>query len=141
MLVKIVEKDDENYRINDLVDELKKNSKIDETGAIFTFEGFLRGKEVKNMMLTTPNKVETEKKLIKMVKDVEKDHNVYEIATVHYIGKFYTGDTLFLLAVLGSHREETLKAMEDAIEKIKYGLEFKKEEVSDDGTKIILAGG
>lgn len=76
-----------------------------------------------------------------MVKDIEKNHDVYEIATIHYIGKFYTGDTLFLLAVLGSHREETLEAMKDAIEKIKYDLEFKKEEVSDNGTKIILAGG
>lgn len=61
MLVKIVEKDDEHYKINDLVDELKKNIRIDETGAIFTFEGFVRGKEVKNIILTTPNKEKTEK--------------------------------------------------------------------------------
>ncbi|MDR1820189.1 MAG: molybdenum cofactor biosynthesis protein MoaE [Methanobrevibacter sp.] len=141
MIVKIVEKDDEVYEISDLVGELKKNSKIDESGAIFTFEGFVRGKEIKHIVLSTPNKKETEKKLVSMIKAIEEKYGVYEIATVHYIGKFYTGDTLFILAVLGSHRGETLKAMKDAIEKIKYQLEFKKEEVSDNGTKTILAGG
>jgi molybdopterin synthase catalytic subunit len=141
MLIKIVEKDDEDYKIGDLVGELKKNSKIDESGAIFTFEGFVRGKEIKHIILNSPDKKKTEKKLIDMVKDIKEKYNIYEIAAVHYIGKFYTGDTLFLIAVLGSHREETLEAMKDAIEKIKYELEFKKEEVSNDGTKIILAGG
>jgi molybdopterin synthase catalytic subunit len=141
MIVKIVEKDDEVYEISDLVGELKKNSKIDESGAIFTFEGFVRGKEIKHIVLSTPNKKKTEEKLVSMIKAIEEKYDVYEISTVHYIGKFYTGDTLFILAVLGSHRGETLEAMNDAIEKIKYQLEFKKEEVSDNGTKIILAGG
>ncbi|MDR2623581.1 MAG: molybdenum cofactor biosynthesis protein MoaE [Methanobrevibacter sp.] len=141
MLVKIVERDEEQYKINDLVGELKKNSIIDESGAIFTFEGFVRGREVKHMILTTPNREETERKLIKMVRDIEEKYDVHEISAVHYIGKFYTGDTLFLLGVLGSHREETLEAMKETIEKIKYELDFKKEEVSDNGTRIILAGG
>ncbi len=43
MLIKIIEKDDEYYKIGDLVDSLKKSRKVDESGAIFTFEGFVRG--------------------------------------------------------------------------------------------------
>jgi molybdopterin synthase catalytic subunit len=145
MLVKIIEKDDEYFKISDLVDNLKKNEKIDESGAIFTFEGFVRGKEnnheIKDLTLTLPDKEKTEKELIEAVKDIENKHGVYEIAIVHYIGKFYTGDTLFLVAVLGSHRGKTLEALTDTIEKVKYSFDFKKEEVSDSGTKVILAGG
>jgi molybdopterin synthase catalytic subunit len=145
MLLKIIEKDDEFYNISDLVDTLKKNKKIDESGAIFTFEGFVRGKEdnqeTKDLTLTLPNKEKTEKELIKAIKDIEEEYGVYEIAAVHYIGRFFTGDTLFLVAVLGSHREKTLKALSATIEKIKYGFDFKKEEVSNTGTKTILAGG
>ncbi|MDR2873570.1 MAG: molybdenum cofactor biosynthesis protein MoaE [Methanobrevibacter sp.] len=145
MLVKIVEKDEEYYKINDLVDTLKKNEKIDESGAMFTFEGFVRGKEddqeIKDLTLTLPDKEKTEKELIEAIKDIEEKYCVYEIATVHYIGKFFTGDTLFLVGVLGSHRDKTLKALSAAIEKIKYGFDFKKEEVSNTGTRVILAGG
>ena len=49
--------------------------------------------------------------------------------------------TLFLVAVLGNHRGESLKALTEVIEKVKFDVEFKKEEISKQGTKTILAGG
>ncbi|WP_404806484.1 molybdenum cofactor biosynthesis protein MoaE, partial [Methanobrevibacter smithii] len=67
--------------------------------------------------------------------------NVFEISVIHYIGEFYTGDSLFLVAVLGGHRGESLDALKEVIEKVKYDVEFKKEEISDNGSKTILAGG
>ena len=48
---------------------------------------------------------------------------------------------LFLVAVLGAHRAETLDALKEVIETVKYEVEFKKEEISEEGTKTILAGG
>ena len=145
MIVKIIEKDDEYYKIADLVDSLKKSVKIDESGAIFTFEGFVRGKEenldVDKLILTTPDIEKTEKELKLIAESVKSKFGVYEIAIVHYIGEFYTGDTLFLAAVLGPHRNETLDALKDVIERTKFDLEFKKEEISNTGTKIIMAGG
>jgi molybdopterin synthase catalytic subunit len=145
MVVKIVEKDDEYYQIADLVGKIKKSRKVDEAGAIFTFEGFVRGKEedltVKQLILTTPDKEKTEKELLEIVDEVKEKYGVYEIAVVHYIGEFYTGDTLFLVAVLGPHRNETLDALKETIERTKYDLDYKKGEISNEGTKIILAGG
>jgi molybdopterin synthase catalytic subunit len=145
MVIKIVEKDDEYIKISDLVESLKKNKKIDESGAIFTFEGFVRGKEedltVKSLTLTTPNKQKTEEELKVIAKEIKNKFGIFEIAIIHYIGEFYTGDTLFLVAVLGPHRNETLDALKEAIERTKYDLDFKKEEVSNTGTKVILAGG
>ena len=68
-------------------------------------------------------------------------YNVHEISVIHYIGEFYTGDLLFLVAVLGAHRGETLDALKEVIETVKYDVEFKKEEISEEGTRTILAGG
>lgn len=145
MIVKIIEKDDEYYNIGDLVDSLKKSTRIDESGAIFTFEGIVRGKEedldVKKLILTTPDKEKTENELKLISESVKSKFGIYEVAIVHYIGEFYTGDTLFLAAVLGPHRNETLDALKDVIERTKFDLEFKKEEISNTGTKIIMAGG
>jgi len=145
MIVKIVEKDDEYYKIADLVELLKKSNKIDESGAIFTFEGFVRGNEegliVDKLILTTPDKEKTENELKLISESVKSKFKVFEVAIVHFIGEFYTGDTLFLVAVLGPHRNETLDALKDVIERTKFDLEFKKEEISNTGTKIIMAGG
>ena len=145
MIVKIVEKDDEYYKIDDLVELLKKSQRVDESGAIFTFEGIVRGKEedlnVDKLILTTPDKEKTENELKLISETVKSKFQVFEVAIVHYIGEFYTGDTLFLAAVLGPHRNETLEALKETIERTKFDLEFKKEEISDSGTKIIMAGG
>ena len=59
-----MEKDTESIKICDLMELVKDNPKIVECGAIFSFEGIVRGKEMdKNtlqMDLSTPNLEETE---------------------------------------------------------------------------------
>lgn len=145
MVVKVIEAKEDKVTIADLIDDLKKNSKIDYSGAIFTFEGFVRGKEenfnLEKLILTTPDKDKTKKDIEKIVENAKIKYNVHEISVVHYIGEFYTGDSLFLVAVLGAHRAETLDALKEVIESVKFDVEFKKEEISNEGTKTILAGG
>ena len=130
MTVRIIEAKEDKISTSDLVDDLKKSRKIDYSGAIYTFEGFVRGKEenmdLEKLVLTLPDKE-------KAIAEIE--------SIVHYIGEFYTGDSLFLVAVLGAHRNESLKALTEVIEKVKYDVEFKKEEISKQGKRIILAGG
>ena len=82
-----------------------------------------------------------ESEIESIIETVKIKYNVFEISVVHYIGEFYTGDSLFLVAVLGAHRNESLKALTEVIEKVKYDVEFKKEEISKQGKRIILAGG
>lgn len=146
MLVKIIEKSNEkDYEISDLIEHLKNNVNIDRCGAIFSFEGFVRANEenktVERMELTTPNIEKTENELKELVTNALKKYKIEEIAVVHYVGNFYIGDPLFLVAVMGHHRGDTLKALSEVIEKTKFELEFKKEEISNQGTKTILAGG
>ena len=145
MIVKVIEAKEDKITIPNLLKDLKKNTKIDYCGAIFTFEGIVRGKEenmdLEKLILTTPDKEATKKEIEKIVENVKIKYNVVEISVVHYIGEFYTGDSLFLVAVLGNHRDETLNALKEVIEKVKYDVEFEKEEISKQGTKTILAGG
>lgn len=46
-----------------------------------------------------------------------------------------------MAVVAGSHRGETQKALNEIIERVKYELDFKKEEYTDGGTNIIMSGG
>lgn len=145
MVVRVIEVKEDKVTIPDLLKDLKKNTKIDYCGAIFTFEGIVRGKEenmdLEKLILTTPDKETTKKEIEAIVENAKIKYNVAEISVVHYIGEFYTGDSLFLVAVLGGHRGETLDALKEVIEKVKFDVEFKKEEISKQGTKTILAGG
>ena len=145
MVVRVIEAKEDKVTTADLIEELKKNTKIDYSGAIFTFEGFVRGKEenmnLEKLILTTPDKAKTQKEIEKIVENAKIKYNVFEISVIHYIGEFYTGDMLFLVAVLGNHRGETLDALKEVIESVKFDVEFKKEEISKEGTKTILAGG
>jgi len=144
MTIKVIEAKEDKITTADLINEIKKSQKIDYSGAIFTFEGIVRGKEenmnLKKLILTTPDKNKTQKEIEKIVENTKIKYNVHEISVIHYVGEFYTGDMLFLVAVLGAHRKETLDALKEVIESVKYNVEFKKEEISDEGTKTILAG-
>ncbi len=143
--VKIIKKDEETVTLCDLINQVKKNPKIDQCGAVFSFEGIVRGKEkeikVKKLILSTPNIEKTEEKLKEIIKEVKEKYGIVEIAAVHYIGEFYTGDSLLLVVAAGAHRGETLDALKESIECIKFNLEFKKEEFTDEGKNIIMSGG
>ena len=145
MVVKVIQGKEDKVTIPDLLEDLKKNPKIDYCGAIYTFEGIVRGKEenmdLEKLILSTPDKEATAKEIEEIVENAKIKYNVAEISVVHYLGEFYTGDSLFLVAVLGNHRGETLDALKEVIERVKYDVEFKKEEISKQGTKTILAGG
>lgn len=145
MVIKVIESGEKKITTADLIDEIKNSSKIDYSGAIFTFEGIVRGKEenmdLEKLILSTPDKNKTLKEIEKIVSNVKIKYNVNEISVIHYIGEFQKGDMLFLVAVLGAHREETLEALKEVIESVKYDVEFKKEEISKQGHKTILAGG
>lgn len=145
MTVKIIEKGAETIKICDLMEDIKNNPKIIECGAIFSFEGIVRGKDMDkntlNMELSTNDIKATETELKEIVNHIKHEHDVVEIAVVHYVGNFLPGEPLFLAVVAGAHRQETKAALNDVIERVKYELDFKKEEYTDDGTNIIMSGG
>jgi molybdopterin synthase catalytic subunit len=145
MISNIFNKDEADYNISKLQNAVKKNKRINECGAIFSFEGFVRGvdsgKVTRKMVLSTPDKEKSENELSDIVSDIKENTGVIDIAVVHFIGEFQVGDPLFLAVVAGAHRKETMEALNQVVERVKYELDFKKEEITDEGTNIIMSGG
>jgi len=145
IIARIIPDGEKTSTITDLTQQIKNSPSINECGAIFTFEGIVRGKETlkttDKIVLTTPSTEKTEKELEKILKEVQSEHGVKDIAVVHYLGQFKPGDSLFLVVVSGAHRHETRSALEEIIERVKYELNFKKEEIGSAGSKIIMSGG
>ena len=138
MVIKIVEKDEEYFTIGDLIEDIKKSQRVDEAGAV---RGTEENKTVDKLTLTLPDKEKGLAEIESIVETAKVKHGVFEISVIHYIGEFYTGDQLFLVVVLGPHRGETLDALTEVIERVKHEIDFKKEELSNQGTKVIMAGG
>jgi len=145
MIARIITDRQETITLNQLMEQIKESPFLKECGALFSFEGIVRGKErTKNttkLILTTFSPGKTEKELKKIMGEVQEKYELKEIGVVHYLGQFQPGDSLFLAVVAGSHRHETMAALEELIERVKFELEFKKEEESSAGTNIIMSGG
>ncbi|MDI3484543.1 MAG: molybdopterin synthase catalytic subunit [Methanobacteriaceae archaeon] len=143
MLVKITT-DKYEYKLPQLIEHIKKSPYIEETGAIFTFEGIMRKigeEEVEKLRISHENPQEAREKLEKMVKEIKKKHKVKDIALVHFLGEFHATETLFMVVVAGAHRQETLKALKEIIERTKKEIGFRKEEYTKKGSRVILSGG
>jgi molybdopterin synthase catalytic subunit len=145
MIARIIKDNRETITLENLMEKLKKSPLLEECGALFSFEGIVRGKDkAKNttkLILTTPNPEKTEEELEKIIWEVKDKYGVKEIGVVHYLGDFQPGDTLFLAVVAGAHRHESMAALKEIIERVKFELEFKKKEEGNAGTNIIMSGG
>ncbi len=145
MISRILNKDEGDYSLCKLQEAVKNNDRINECGAIYSFEGIVRGidsgKVTQKIILSTPDKVKCEEELREIITDIKNKSGVIDIAVVHYLGEFQVGDPLFLAVVAGAHRQETKKALNEVVERVKYELDFKKEELTDNGTNIIMSGG
>lgn len=145
MISRILNRDEEDYTTCKLQELVKENEGISQCGAIYSFEGFVRGVDkgqiTRKMILSTPDKDKCEKELANIITDIKDKTGVIDIAVVHFIGEFLVGDSLFLAVVAGAHRQETREALNQVVERVKYELDFKKEEITDEGTNIIMSGG
>jgi molybdopterin synthase catalytic subunit len=145
MIARIITEGQETITLYKLMEQLKESTLLEECGALFSFEGIVRGKDkAKNttkLILTTPNPEKTEEDLKKIIGEVKDKYEVKEIGVVHYLGQFQPGDSLFLAVVAGAHRQESIAALEEIIERVKFELEFKKEEEGSADTNIIMSGG
>ena len=72
MVVRVIEAKEDKVTTADLIAELKKSTKIDYSGAIFTFEGIVRGKEenmnLEKLILTPPTRKRQNRKSKRLLK-------------------------------------------------------------------------
>lgn len=145
IMARILDKGEEDYDICKLQEFVKNIPEIRHCGAIYSFEGIVRGEDsgriTHKIVLSTANKENCQKELLEIIKNIKDKYGVIGIGVIHFIGEFKVGETLFLAVVAGAHRQETQKALYEIIERVKYELDFKKEEKTDAGTNIIMSGG
>ena len=80
-IVKLVEKDEEYFTIGDLIEDIKKSRRVDEAGAIYSFEGFVRGKEenfkLDKLILSTPDKEKALEDINNIIESAKIKYNVF----------------------------------------------------------------
>ena len=145
IMAKIVDKREEDYDIGKLREIIITNEHINECGAIYSFEGIVRGLEpgkvTKKIRLSTVDKKSCQADLEKILNQIKDKFGIISIAVIHYLGEFEIGESLFIAMVAGAHRQETQKALNEVVERVKYEIDFKKEEKTEEGTNIIMSGG
>ena len=79
MVVRVIEAKEDKVTTADLIADLKKSTKVDYSGAIFTFEGIVRGKEenmnLEKLILTTPDREKTQAEIEKIVENAKIKYN------------------------------------------------------------------
>ena len=145
IMAKRVDKREEDYDIGKLREIIITNEHINECGAIYSFEGIVRGLEpgkvTKKIRLSTVDKKSCQADLEKILNQIKDKFGIISIAVIHYLGEFEIGESLFIAMVAGAHRQETQKALNEVVERVKYEIDFKKEEKTEEGTNIIMSGG
>ena len=103
MVVRVIEAKEDKVTMADLIADLKKSNKVDYSGAIFTFEGIVRGKEenmnLEKLILTTPDKEKTLKDIENIIEDAKIKFNVFEISVIHYIGILHWRQSVFSCSI------------------------------------------
>ena len=124
------------YTLNSLILKVKSNPKINETGAIGTFTGIVRGisdgKEVKALDFEKYNSV-AEEKIEDIRESLKKRDGIVDVQIHHNSGYIEAGEDIIFIVVAGSHRAQVFLALSDAIELIKKDVPIWKKEVTVDG--------
>jgi len=121
-----------------IIDEIKKNSRIDEVGAIACFIGVVRGigkngSKVKKLEFEA-HEEEANKVLNKICEEVMEKNDVIDVHVHHNIGTLNVGEDIVYVVVAGRHREEVFQALKEAVERFKKEAPIWKREHTEKGS-------
>ena len=123
MTVRVIEAKEDKVTTADLIEELKKSSKVDYSGAIFTFEGIVRGKEenmnLEKLILTTPDRDKTQAEIEKIVENAKIKYLNYFMNSLLKKKIFRTSAILYEFLELN---DSDFKKYKDLLGKYKYDL-------------------
>lgn len=126
----IVSKND--FSVDDVLSKIRTN----ETGAIVSFVGVVRGVEKGRKLVRMEIEAYeemAEKELIKLKDHAMKDFDVQEIVIWHRVGTLFPGDNIVLIAVASAHRKDAFAAAQFLIDELKKVVPLWKKEVYEDG--------
>ena len=124
------------FTVQDTIDNIKKDPKYQQAGAIGLFIGVVRGEtfheqKVEKLQLEAYEE-RANQVLGKICDDLTEKPGIVNVQIHHLLGEFKVGDDLVYVAVAGSHRTEVFSVLREAVERYKREAPiFKKERVVD----------
>lgn len=121
----------------DIIKSIKRNPKIRESGAIFTFTGIVRktsedGKPVKGLKIDAYDEL-ANKTINKICTETKKKTGIIDVKIIHLKGEFDISDDLVYVVVASAHRQEGFEALRTAVERYKKEVSVWKRENFIDG--------
>jgi len=135
--VKIVRKNE--FKLQELIEGLKKNPKAFECGAIACFMGIVRGigkngSRVQKLFYEAWEE-EATKILTKIREEILKENkNVIDLLIYHVIDELQPGDETVFIAAIGKHRHDAINAVSKTIEEVKTKPPIWKKEYTEKGS-------
>lgn len=123
--------------IQDLIALAKQNSLIEESGAIATFTGIVRGythegEKVEKLELEAYKEV-AEKALEEISNGLRTKPGITDVLIHLLVGTFSVGEEIVYVVVVGKSRNEVFSTLVEAVERYKHEVPMWKKEYMKDG--------
>lgn len=124
------------FSVSDLINNARKSSNCEKTGAMALFIGVTRGETLQGKKVTKLKLEAYEEKanevLGNICDDLSKKQGIVDVQIHHLLGEFEVGEDLVYVLVAGSHRTDVFPVLREAVERYKSETPvFKKEYVID----------
>ncbi len=131
-------------KIQDLLDEIRRNPDLGRAGAIALFIGIVReeghdGGRVNKIRIESYEEVAVNS-LRRIAEDLLQEPEIVDVRIHHFVGDMSVGDDIVYIAVAGSHRQAVFKALREAVDRVKKEAAIWKKEITDLGEQWISGG-
>ena len=125
--------------LDSLIHQAMTSPRANEAGAIATFTGRVREFDHPSDSPTTRLEFEkyagiAEDRMEQICSDLRKRDGIFEVIMYHKIGHIESGQNVVFVVVLGAHRSEAFKAVQDGINRLKDEVPIFKKEIKLDGS-------
>jgi len=124
------------FSVSDIINNVKKSSNCEKTGAMTLFIGVARGETLEGEKVRKIELEAYEEKanevLDKICDDLSKKPGIVDVQIHHLLGEFDVGEEIVYVLVAGSHRTDVFPVLREAVERYKSEAPvFKKEYIVD----------
>ena len=124
------------FSVSDLINNARRSSNCEKTGAMALFIGVTRGETLKGEKVQKLKMEAYEEKanevLGNICDDLSKKPGIVDVQIHHLLGEFNVGEDLVYVLVAGSHRTDVFPVLREAVERYKSEAPvFKKEYIVD----------
>ena len=125
--------------LDSLIDRAVKSPNANQAGAIATFTGRVRELDHPSDSPTTRLEFEkyagiAEARLNQICSDLCQRDGIFEVLMHHRVGHIESGQNVVFVVVLGAHRSEAFKTVQDGIDRLKNEVPIFKKEIKIDGS-------